>query len=189
MYVIDRSQVDSVKSSLQTSLSPTARKQKKKIHAALRSFSAFLSIMRCLASHWGLHTHTCTCAFCCAKTHLLRPGAQEKADCESAGWFFTPLSLFFCVAAHANEAKRSEMNPLSQRGARGVLQAGGSVREGAWQANAPSVDSFHRTSNGERWGSGGWGCRGVCVCVLGGLLSSVPLVSHFMAFSERGGGR
>ena len=44
------------------------------------------------------------------------------------------------------------MNPLSQRGARGVLQAESSVREGAWQANAPSVDSFHWTSNGKRWG-------------------------------------
>lgn len=60
--------------------------------------------------------------------------------------------LGFCVAPHANEAKRSEMNPLSQRGAWGVLQAESSVREGAWQANAPSVDSFHWTSNGKRWG-------------------------------------
>lgn len=51
--------------------------------------------------------------------------------------------LGFCVAPHANDAKRSEMNPLSQRGAGGVLQAQSSGREGAWQANVPSVDSSH----------------------------------------------
>ena len=69
--------------------------------------------------HVQIHTHT----------HTQRRWAVSK--------------LGFCVTPHANDAKRSEMNPLSQRGARGVLQAQSSGREGAWQANVPSVDGFH----------------------------------------------
>lgn len=111
-----------------------------KTDLALCSLSLFLSIMRCLASHWDLHT----CMYTFAKTHTHTHTHSHKRQAAS--------KLGFCVVAHANEAKRSEMNPLSQRGARGVLQAENSVREGAWQANAPSVDSFHRTYNGKRWG-------------------------------------
>lgn len=79
--------------------------------------------------HMDLHVHPCptthtpTSPDTLIHTHTQKPG--------------------FCAAPHANEAKRSEMNPLSQRGAGGMLQAESSVRAGAWQSNVPSVDSFH----------------------------------------------
>lgn len=81
----------------------------------------------------GIYTHACTVVQLCKNTQTHTHTHKRQAASKPG----------FCVAPHANEAKRSEMNPLSQRGAWGVLQAESSVREGAWQANAPSVDSFH----------------------------------------------
>lgn len=78
--------------------------------------------------HVQLYKYTCSHTQSHTHTHTRRRAVSK---------------LGFCVAPHANDAKRSEMNPLSQRGARGVLQAQSSGREGAWQANVPSVDSFH----------------------------------------------
>lgn len=130
-------------------------------------FKAVSAIVRILTSPFDLHTCICTCTR--AKTAHTNTYTQVKEEIEThtLSNTHTPVytdthththerqaasKLGFCVAPHANEAKRSEMNPLSQRGAWGVLQAESSVREGAWQANAPSVDSFHWTSNGKRWG-------------------------------------
>lgn len=119
-------------------------------------FKAVSAIVRILTSPFDLHTCICTCTR--AKTAHTNTYTQVKEEIEThtLSNTHTPVytdththerqaasKLGFCVAPHANEAKRSEMNPLSQRGAWGVLQAESSVREGAWQANAPSVDSFH----------------------------------------------
>lgn len=118
-------------------------------------------LVRIPASPYDLHTrmHMCICAKQKMHTHTQEEfeNTTKHTSLHKQRHTHThkrrPASEpGFCVAPHANEAKRSEMNPLSQRWARGVLQAESSVRERAWQANAPSVDSFHWTSNGKRWG-------------------------------------